>query len=90
MPPASKILKGEKESKAPAMPVQPASQRGATGDAAETGGVSHQRGDEPGGCPDLDPEHPPQQEGGLMKKPGWDCHYILWAPVKSAELRSNL
>uniref|UniRef100_A0A3P9LRT1 Si:ch211-154o6.3 n=2 Tax=Oryzias latipes TaxID=8090 RepID=A0A3P9LRT1_ORYLA len=67
MPPASKILKGEKESKAPAMPVQPASQRGAGGDAAETGGVSHQRGDEPGGCPDLDPEHPPQQEDVKFK-----------------------
>uniref|UniRef100_A0A1A7W7V6 Uncharacterized protein n=2 Tax=Iconisemion striatum TaxID=60296 RepID=A0A1A7W7V6_9TELE len=70
-PPASKILKGEAESKAQSMPAPAARQRKAGGDAAETGGlqdgtapakVSHQRGDESGGCPDFDTEQQLRQE----------------------------
>uniref|UniRef100_A0A1A8I2T1 Uncharacterized protein n=1 Tax=Nothobranchius kuhntae TaxID=321403 RepID=A0A1A8I2T1_NOTKU len=68
-PPASKILKGETESKSLSAPA--ARQRKAGGDVAEAGGlqdgtapakVSHQRGDERGGCPDSDTEQQLRQE----------------------------
>ncbi|XP_017270897.1 lissencephaly-1 homolog [Kryptolebias marmoratus] len=70
-PPASKILKGETESRAQASPAPAARLREAGGDAAELGRpqdgteqakVSHQSGDESGGCPDFDTAQLLQQE----------------------------
>lgn len=76
-PPASKILKGETETRAQAPPAPAARQREAGGDAAEMGRlqdgterakVSHQSGDESGGCPDFDTEQLLRQEGGPIGK----------------------
>lgn len=76
-PPASKILKGETESRAQASQAQAARQREAGGDAAELGRlqdgterakVSHQSGDESGGCPDFDTEQLLRQEGEPISK----------------------
>ncbi|XP_037532142.1 F-box/WD repeat-containing protein 7 [Nematolebias whitei] len=70
-PPASKILKGETDSRAQASQALAARQREAGGDAAELGRlqdgterakVSHQSGDESGGCPDFDTEQLLRQE----------------------------
>ncbi|XP_023282175.1 pre-mRNA-splicing factor PRP46-like [Seriola lalandi dorsalis] len=69
-PPASKILKGEEESKAQATPAPAARQR-ETGGKAEMrrqqerttpAKVSHHSRDESGGCPDLDKEQQLRQE----------------------------
>lgn len=80
-PPASKILKGETESKATGTPAQAARRRAAGGNARETGGeedgtepVSRQSRDE-SGC---SPEQQPRQEGGLISKSDReDFHFYL-------------
>ncbi|XP_022612343.1 F-box/WD repeat-containing protein 7-like [Seriola dumerili] len=69
-PPASKILKGEEESKAQATPAPAARQRETGGEAemrrqqerTAPAKVSHHSRDESGGCPDLDKEQQLRQE----------------------------
>lgn len=92
-PPASKILKGEYESKAQATPALAARQRETEGGEAEMARQQertepakvsdHSRG-ESGGCPDFDEEQQLRQEGGIIKKSGkGDCYYSLSQAVKS-------
>lgn len=84
--PASKILKGEMESRAQAMPAPAARQRAAGGDAVEPGWLqdgsepaklSHQSGDESGGCPGFDTEQLLRQEGGLISKEVTPLHFYF-------------
>lgn len=80
-PPASKILKGEEESKAQATPAPAARQRETEGGAEigrqrekiQTAKVSDRCRDVSGGCPactDSDKDQQLQQEGGIIKKSG--------------------
>lgn len=70
-PPASKILKGEEESKAQATPAPAAKQRGRGGETeigrqrerTEPADVSHR-------CRESDNERQLRQEGGIIKKSG--------------------
>lgn len=78
-PPASKILKGEDESKAQATPALAARQRETEGGAAEMGRQrertepakvsDHSRG-ESGGRPECDEEQQLREEGGMIRKSG--------------------
>lgn len=95
-PPASKILKGEMESRAQAAPAPAARQRAAGGDAAEPGRlqegpepakVSHQSEDTSGGCPDFDTEQLLRQEGGLISRKVTPPHFFQ--AVKSAKMCPN-
>lgn len=92
-PPASKILKGEDESKAQATPALAARQRETEGGQAEMGRQQerteqakvsdHSRG-ESGDCPEFDGEQRLRQEGGIIKRSGkGDCYYSLSRAVKS-------
>lgn len=75
-PPASKILKGEEESRTQATPVPAARQREKGGEAgigrqrdrAEPAKVSDHCRNVSGGCSDVDEEQQLQQEGGIIMK----------------------
>lgn len=89
-PPASKILKGEEESKAQATPAPAARQRDTEGGAEihrqretiESAKVSDRCRDVSGDCPartESDKEQRLRQEGGVIRKSGWreECCYSL-------------
>lgn len=95
-PPASKILKGEEESKAQATPAPTARQR-ETGGGAEIGRqqertelakVSDHLRDVSGGCPESDKEQQLRQEGGIIKKSGRiDCGQTAKCIIQCLNLR---
>lgn len=83
MPPASKILKGETESKAAGTPEPAARQRVV---APPAGSEVPPRSRDKSGC---SPEQLLQQEGGLISKSDRkDCHFTLSQGVKRAKLVS--
>lgn len=94
-PPASKILKGEEESRAQAAPAPAARQRkaemGRERERTAAAKVSDNCRDVSGDCTGSDEERLLRQEGGIIKKSGWrDCRYDLSLAVKSTKRCPNL